>query len=375
MHVPFVLGLVTLGVLSSGVASGQQLYDALADTPLSARALCDQLAASPSDPDKPKNVPGVEAAAINVADALPACEAALATEPRSARYLFQYGRVLSAAKRDREAVALYSRAADLNYIPAIHNLGFAYFSGNGVVQDDRRALTLFARAADAGFVRSIRTVGWMYSQGRGTVQSDALALDWYRKGAQLNDTESIRALGLFYAEGRGGLKQDHQAAFTMFSHAAMNGSEWGTFNVANAYARGLGVRKDVAGATRLFKKLFDSRDTEVAKAAIQETYRLDREEEDEKARRGIPTRPPRGQYGYDEEPFMSDGTALVLGGALALALIAILMPGDESARDNTSDNWDRQNRELEKLKKENSQRMNCYLRGGTWNLGYGVCMK
>ena len=116
-------------------------------------ALCDRIAADPSDPDKPADIKGVgEIAASDIPTAIRYCKIASAS---SRRALYQLGRVYAANRQIPEAVAAYRKAADKGSTAAMVELGVMYGTGTGVAKDDAEARKLFERAAAAGNPRGV----------------------------------------------------------------------------------------------------------------------------------------------------------------------------------------------------------------------------
>ena len=117
--------------------------------------LCDRVAADPSDPDKPADVPGVTSISkSDVATAIKFCKTA---SGGSRRAMYQLGRAYAAGGQMAEAVAAYRRAIDKGSTSAMVELGVLHGTGNGVVKDDAQARKLFERAAAGG---NPRDRGW-----------------------------------------------------------------------------------------------------------------------------------------------------------------------------------------------------------------------
>ena len=94
-----VLLALSLPPNSVGVVRATQL------TPPTPERQCDDLAAHPADPQRVGG--GVMVSKIDITNALPACKAASERPKAHARYSFQYGRALDAAKRFVEANQQY----------------------------------------------------------------------------------------------------------------------------------------------------------------------------------------------------------------------------------------------------------------------------
>ena len=68
--------------------------------------------------------------------------------------------------------------------------GFAYYKGEGVVQDYGKALELFLEADRVGNTQVQFTVGEMYEFGYGVERDLITAVKWYMKAAQLGDAQA-----------------------------------------------------------------------------------------------------------------------------------------------------------------------------------------
>jgi uncharacterized protein len=180
-------------------------------------ALCDRVAADPTDPDKPPDVKGVAAIApSDVAVAIKYCKVAA---PSSRRALFELGRAYAANQQIKDAVAAYRKAADKGSSAAMVELGLLLQSGGtGVAKDDAQAHALFERAASAGNPRGAANFA-----GNGNLPSDpSEARALLLKAAEANSAEAQFQLGVMYSEGTGGPKDD-VAARAMFEKAAAQG--------------------------------------------------------------------------------------------------------------------------------------------------------
>ncbi len=82
-------------------------------------ALCDRLAAVPSDKDRPASVPPVAAKDLRTAEAIPACEAAVAANPTDRRMALNLARAYSISKDKAKARQWTERAADLGSMAAM----------------------------------------------------------------------------------------------------------------------------------------------------------------------------------------------------------------------------------------------------------------
>lgn len=108
---------------------------------------CDVLAA---EPDNDVSVAGVEYDQIDIAKALPACEADLAKNPTSPRLMHNYARALERAGRLAEGVALQRKSAELGFDWSQLYLANDYLEGTGVAADIKEGVFWIRKAFEQG---------------------------------------------------------------------------------------------------------------------------------------------------------------------------------------------------------------------------------
>lgn len=107
---------------------------------------CDQLAAHPDDPFKVSA--GVAERQVNLADAIPACQEAVAQDPKNPRLNYQLARVLGYSGRGREAIPYRRAAVEADYPQSLFVIGYITLLGlNQQPQDTCRAGQLLHRSA------------------------------------------------------------------------------------------------------------------------------------------------------------------------------------------------------------------------------------
>jgi TPR repeat protein len=224
-------------------------------------ALCDRVAADPTDPDKPADVKGV--AAITPSDVAVAIKYCKVAAPSSRRALYQLGRAYTANQQTKDAVAAYRKAADKGSSAAMVELGLLLANGTGVPKDDAQARALFERAASAGNPRGAANLA-----GNGNLPSDpAEARALLAKAAEANSAEAQFQLGVMYAEGTGGPKDD-VAARAMFEKAAALGHAQALDWLGAFVLSGRGGPQDTAAAKGYYEQAA-ALGNEDAKAALE----------------------------------------------------------------------------------------------------------
>ena len=91
------------------------------------------------------------------------------------------------------------RSAALDYMPAIHALGWMELQGIGIERDREKAFQHFQRAARAGYAESQYMLGVLYSQGWGVEVSSTDSLYWIKKAAEQGHGEARSMLGRLFA--------------------------------------------------------------------------------------------------------------------------------------------------------------------------------
>jgi uncharacterized protein len=118
-------------------------------------------------------------------------------------------------------VKWFRKAADQGDIEGELQLGFHYFSGQGVLQDFAEAKKWLQRAGDQGNPAVQFDIGEAYDNGRfGVPKDDAEAAKWYRKAADEGYPNAQLNLGLLYLDGPGE-PQDYVQAYMWLNLSAL----------------------------------------------------------------------------------------------------------------------------------------------------------
>ena len=246
------IGLLALTITSNHSSIRAQTADL---------ALCDRVAADPTDPDKPADVRGTsDIAPSDIATAIRYCKIASA---KSRRALYQLGRAYAANRQIPEAMSAYRQAADKGSTSAMVELGVMFGTGAGVPRDEAQARTLFERAAAAGNPRGVTNLAAL----GGAPSDPARARALLARSADTNSAEAQYQLGLMTADGVGG-PQDDVAARALFEKAAAQGHP-GALERAGAFAQsGRGGPQDANAAKAYYEKAA-ALGNEDAKAALE----------------------------------------------------------------------------------------------------------
>jgi TPR repeat protein len=225
-------------------------------------ALCDRVAADPSDPDKPADVKGTrDVAPSDIATAIKYCKVAAA---KSRRALYQLGRAYAASQQWPDAIGAYRKAADRGSTSAMVELGVMFGTGTGVPKDEAQARRLFERAAEAGNPRGVTNLAALTG---GAPADPVRARALLAKTAETGSAEAQYQLGLMAADGLGGPRDD-VAARALFEKAAAQGHA-GALERMGAFAQsGRGGPQDSSAAKTYYEKA-SALGNEDAKAALE----------------------------------------------------------------------------------------------------------
>ena len=173
-------------------------------------------------------------------------------------YRFGYGNTVVSIK---DAFAYWEKAAEVDNVDALYNIGVSYLNGDGVEKNEALAYSFLNRGLELGDVKCIRGVALCYRNGIHVKQDIHKSIDLYKKAADLGDVESLACIGSIYANGEG-LPQDQEEGARWFLSAASKGHIVSQKNLAVMYFRGLGVPRNISESIKWFKKAAEGGDME-----------------------------------------------------------------------------------------------------------------
>ncbi len=153
---------------------------------------CDVIAGSASDPERV--TPGVTMGALNGAEGVDACRAALALYPDTPRFEFQLARSLQKSGANAESAALYRSLVERGYFAALTNYGWMLNSGLGVAKDQKAAVHFYLLAAHQGDNFGMFNTAMAYDTGEGLPYNSAQAARWLYAAIRLGHDYSIRMM-------------------------------------------------------------------------------------------------------------------------------------------------------------------------------------
>ena len=143
------------------------------------------------------------------------------------------------AKDEREAVAWFRRAADLDSAEAYDNLGYFYCQGRGVPMNLVIASGYFRAAAEKGWAWGQYDLGMDCFYGRGMERDYAQAVMWWERAAASGHQRAAFMLGYCLMNAYG-VRQDETRAVTCLESAAQKGDADAWWVLGEYYSRQAG---------------------------------------------------------------------------------------------------------------------------------------
>ena len=151
----------------------------------------------------------------------------------------------------------YQLAVAANDLKGLFNLGLIYEDGKGQATNPAKAEALYIKAAERGFSPAMNQLAGLYFRGALGKRDEQKALYWYKKAADSGDREANYQLGLLSETGVS-TKLDYANAINYYQKSADLGNEKAKLALARMYQYGLGVNKDLQHAADLYKELADN---------------------------------------------------------------------------------------------------------------------
>lgn len=141
---------------------------------------------------------------------------------------------------------------------ALVQLGYKYFTGNGVDRDVVKAREYYLKAAEYGEHWAFNNLCNIYLYGEGVDIDYSVAFQYCRKGAELGNPSSMVMLGEI-ASNKEGLFKDKlelgtELSFQFYENAARREHPHGQYMVGSYYENGIVVSKDLNKAKEWYEK-------------------------------------------------------------------------------------------------------------------------
>lgn len=168
--------------------------------------------------------------------------------------------------QNSDAIRWYEKGVARHQPACCNHLGLLYLYGNGgLPENNREAFAMFQRAADGGDIQGIYNLGRCYCFGWGTIADHAKALPLFANAAAHGLTEAKRFLASIYYEGRCGVARDDKKAFTYAQEAAAEGDCAAQLLLGKCYLYGRGTRQDFVAARKWLQSSVDVHNADALK--------------------------------------------------------------------------------------------------------------
>ena len=172
------------------------------------------------------------------------------------------GDVMRKANWNR-VIARLERLATAGDVTSIRDLGLTLADGiqdrNGrclVRRNPAYSVRLLRRAAQMGDRSAAGSLGYAYDVGRGIGRNTALALKWYRRAAHMGDSGAAANIATVFRD-KGNLRVAHG----WLLRALKMGDGDAAVTAGYGYLYGIGVRRNISSARRMFRRALRGRDT------------------------------------------------------------------------------------------------------------------
>ena len=155
----------------------------------------------------------------------------------------------SARPGRNHAAESYKQACEAGNATDCYNLGYMYYTGDGVEPDRVRAAELFRLACEGGVASGCGSLGHMYAEG----EDKARAAELYGRACEYGDAIGCGRLGRMYYNGEG-VGQDLARAAELQERACEGGDYFGCAGLGYMYAEGEGVQEDKLRAAELYRR-------------------------------------------------------------------------------------------------------------------------
>jgi TPR repeat protein len=141
-------------------------------------------------------------------------------------------------------VDIFRKLGDLNYAPALYELGLLYYHGEFWLPENyETSFGYHSRAAELGYADALFELYVYYSTGIHVEVNNEMAMDFCRKAAELGHVRACYNMGAFYATGNG-VEKNMDEAVRWYEKASGQGHVKATETLNYMFEHGEGVEED-----------------------------------------------------------------------------------------------------------------------------------
>ena len=156
-----------------------------------------------------------------------------------------------AGEYEEQAVYWWRKAEEQGHAHAQRNLGYRYFTGEGVVQDYGQAVFWLLKSAEQGNITALKDLELCHDAG--ITANYAQVVDWWRRAAEQGSEFAQHGLGVCYYGGKG-ITKDYVQAVYWWQKAAEQQYAYAEYSLAVCYENGHGLARDGNMALHLYEK-------------------------------------------------------------------------------------------------------------------------
>lgn len=126
---------------------------------------------------------------------------------------YNKGLAMAKEKKFKEALGMFEKAAEKNYLPAMHTAGvYLTYGRKGIEKDVTKGISYLTKAADAGYANSSYTLGQIYIKPLKGIKKDiAKGVKYIQVAAEKGHGTAMYVLGIYYEKGTGVAKDKDKA--------------------------------------------------------------------------------------------------------------------------------------------------------------------
>lgn len=179
---------------------------------------------------------------------------------------YELGKFYDCCGAYNKAFKWLKSAAEQGHLDAQCKVAECYANGDGVEKDEIMAFEWYMKAAERGNAEAQYCLFELYSDGTGCVQDDDKADEYLIKSAENGCIEAQHCLASYYQK-----VSEDKMAFNWLKKAAVQGSDYAQYKLAECYYNGKGVEQSSEKAFLWYSMAADSGHKE-ALQALAEKY-------------------------------------------------------------------------------------------------------
>lgn len=148
---------------------------------------------------------------------------------------------------------------------SLFKIGLVYEYGLGFDKDYNKAMDYYVKAHNAGEIKATTKLGiHFYERG-----NEANAVKFLQEAAKKEEGLSLAYIGKIFED-----KKDYRRAFFYYEIASKKGVSMAKMNIANLYAQGLGTKKNINEAKKIYRDIIKQQNNPYYNEAVKKLREL-----------------------------------------------------------------------------------------------------